>query len=177
MCGKFTIVTENGAEKDVYPGGKSELYLQKAQTLIKSEMIWGFTRQNGCGLIFNARAETVTRKAIFSKLFYECRVAVPAVAFSEWSERRENGRKQEYRFESASGERLYLAGIARRDDPQRFAVLTTEASFSKGIHPRFPIVLSESEFKPYLRDTEYAELLLSSIPKELNKVALPLKRF
>lgn len=177
MCGKFTIVTESGAEKDVYPGGRSALYLQQAQNLIKTEMVWGFTRRNGCGLIFNARAETVTRKAIFSKLFYESRVAVPAVAFSEWSERRENGRKQEYRFKSQTGERLYLAGIALRDDPPRFAVLTTEASFNREIHPRFPLVLSESEYEPYLRDTEYAELLLSSVPKELNKIALPLNRF
>lgn len=177
MCGKFTVITENGIKKDVYPGGSSELYLQKAQKPIKSEMIWGFPRQNGCGLIFNARAETVTQKAIFSESFYNRRVAVPIVGFSEWSERRENGKKQEYRFESETGERLYLAGVARQSTPARFVVLTTEAKSSKEIHPRFPLVLSECELKPYLRDTHYAELLLSSFPKELNKTALPLKYF
>jgi len=128
---------------------------------------WGF-QMSGGNLVYNARQETALSKEIFSNCFRTARCIVPAHSFYEWDKDRNC-----FQFSPDSQELLYFAGLFRvRAEQTEVVILTTHSSGVVGeIHHRMPLILDETQLRPWLYDRSVSEQLLSqgiiSLKKEI----------
>ena len=121
----------------------------KGSIIGASEMSWGFSNPAKKGLIINARAETAREKITFADSIARRRCVIPASGFYEW-----DPYKARYRFTSADGGLLLLAGFYRKEQGlPRFTVLTTEANESMiKVHDRMPVMIRREEIRPWIED-------------------------
>lgn len=89
---------------------------------------------------------------------------IPSSGFYEWDRY-----KSKYRFTSADGGILLLAGFYREEqDKPRFTILTTEANDSMiNIHDRMPLMISRNEISSWIDDDSRLPDFLSRRQTEL----------
>lgn len=129
---------------------------------------WGYPGTQECGVIFNARVESVRQKKMFSAGIEYHRAVIPAKHFYEWNSRREKNR-----FCRFDGRPLFLAGFFDiLDQEERFVILTTQANESmRKVHDRMPLVLEESQLTDWLWDNGSMAGILRQVPVLLKRQA------
>lgn len=148
---------------DVAPSCSAPVLISRGDKVVGDLQKWGLPGRNG-HLIINARAESVTQKAMFRRSIAGRRCVIPATAFYEW-----DSSHRPYLF-TVPGSPLWLAGIYDCvEDVNCFVILTTapNASVSK-IHDRMPLTLLRDEIRPWLTDPEAALALLARAPAPLH---------
>ena len=120
-------------------------------------MTWGIPRNDGKGLVINARSETAMTLPMFQSSMLHRRCLIPARAFYEW-----DSQKNKITFSLPEQKVIYLAGIYDViDGRHRYTILTTEANASVArFHDRLPVILSQEAWKPWLFDSDAAEQLV-----------------
>jgi putative SOS response-associated peptidase YedK len=132
--------------------------------------------------MINARSETVAEKPSFRKAFVTRRCLVISDGYYEW--KTDGKAKQPYLIEHADGEVFAMAGLweenrkAAKSTESNEAIsiktctiLTTSGNdFTRDIHDRMPVILSEKDYDRWLdpanHDTESLQSLLASAPNE-----------
>jgi putative SOS response-associated peptidase YedK len=119
-------------------------------------------------LMFNARAETVASKPVFSEAFTSRRVGVVAEGYYEW--RRTPGTKlQPFFIHRTDGAPLVFAGLWEswtRDSRtlRSSAIITTAAgSDTEAVHDRMPVVLETDTLDLWLDRSEDDRDVLESL--------------
>ncbi len=133
--------------------------------------------------MINARSETVAEKPSFRHAFGSRRCLVISDGYYEW--RTEGKTKQPYLIEHADGEVFAMAGLWEENykavknaetneaaSIKTCTILTTAGNeFTRDIHDRMPVILSDNEFDRWLdpanHDTDSLQSLLVSAPNEL----------
>lgn len=152
----------------VFPSQKAIVIMGKDRCLEGEQMIWGFPRFDGRGLMINARAETALERRSFRESILNRRCVIPAKGFWEW-----NQSKERFAFERPDSETLFMAGCYDCFEGQeRFVILTTEANPSvKPVHERMPLVLERSELEDWVTDDSSPEYFLHKTPVLLKREA------
>ena len=147
----------------------------KTNGLRLEEMNWGFPRNQGSGLLINARAETVLERKMFRENVRRRRCIIPAKWFYEW-----DAEKNKVSFMRVEEPVLYMAGFyGCFQDEERFIILTTQANDSvRPVHHRMPVILEKNELKSWMclgtsQEEQRQDDVLKSI---LNKIPPMLKR-
>jgi putative SOS response-associated peptidase YedK len=132
--------------------------------------------------LINARSETVAQKPAFRQAFRGRRCLIPADGFYEWKEEEgaTDGKasKRPYWIHRGAGELFAFAGLWERwappegDPLHTFTILTTQAAEAiRGIHPRMPLILHPSSWRPWLHPEtgpeELQGLLKPHVPEDL----------
>lgn len=139
---------------DVYPSQQAPIF--KADSTLPLYVKWGFDGPYGKQLLINARAETITEKPFFADDFARSRCVIPCSGFYEWDDD-----KNKHLFVQADGGVLYLAGFCKRQDTERFIILTKPATMPVAeYHHRTPILLDKTDIADYLNNTEFAKRTL-----------------
>ena len=146
---------------------------------------WAKERK-GASKMINARAETITEKSMFAKLFSTRRCIIPADGFYEWMTldpvigAKKPG-KQPYFISRLDGEVLAMAGIwtswrdpagAPGERLHSTSVITTIANETmQPLHDRMPVLLPVSAWKTWLdpaqTNADDLQRFLTPAPKEL----------
>ena len=178
MCGRYYIDEETEREirklvgdvdrtlgamaaGDVRPSQSAAVVRGDCRRLAAGQMIWGFPRFDGKGLLINARAETALEKRSFRESVRYRRCIIPARGFYEW-----NSRKEKYTFEYPGSPVIFMAGCYNMFDGQnRFVILTTDANPSVApVHSRMPLVLDRTELEDWVLNDAAAEGMLHKVP-------------
>ena len=114
---------------------------------------------------FNARAETVSEKAMFQSAFKSRRCIIPATGFYEWTGA--PGDKMPHYFSSLSGELLAFAGLwdCWRDPESGERILSATIivgpanEWMARFHDRAPTILAKENFDAWLAGDDAAALL------------------
>lgn len=108
---------------------------------------------------FNARAETLSKNAVWREPFKKRRCLVPADGFYEWKKLDDSKKpaRQPFAIRLAEGEALAFAGLwdAWKDADgnwlQSFAIITTEANeIMQPIHNRMPVIVAQRDWEEWL---------------------------
>lgn len=152
----------------VFPSQKAMVINGKEHHLEAEQMIWGFPRFDGKGLLINARAETAVERRTFRESVLHRRCVIPAKGFWEW-----NKSKEKFSFERQDSQVMFMAGCYDCFDGQdRFVILTTEANSSvKSVHDRMPLILEQNELEDWVTDDSAAEYFLHKTPALLVREA------
>lgn len=152
----------------VFPSQKAMVIMGKERHLEAEQMIWGFPRFDGKGLLINARAETAVERRTFRESVLHRRCVIPAKGFWEW-----NKSKEKFSFERQDSSVMFMAGCYDCFKGQeRFIILTTEANSSvKSVHDRMPLILERSELEDWVTDDSVAEYFLHKTPALLEREA------
>lgn len=112
-------------------------------------MHWGYTLSDG-KLLFNARSETATEKAMFKDGMSQRRCLIPATCYFEWEHRGKD--KIKYAIAPEGSRMIYLAGIYRKEGNRAAcAILTREPAESIAfIHNRMPVILPAEAVSDWL---------------------------
>ena len=106
----------------------------------------------------NAKAETLTKSAMWRVPFQRRRCLVPADGFYEWK-KLDAKNKQPYAFQMASGKAFAFAGLwdAWKDPAQgdawlqSFTIITTDPNELTGtVHTRMPVILEPRDYDRWL---------------------------
>lgn len=153
---------------DIRPTQQAPVITMADGALRLSGQRWGYPGLQGRGVIFNARAESVKEKKLFSGGINSRRAVIPASRFYEWSPAREKNT-----FCRRDGKTLFLAGFYDLfENEERFVILTTAANESmQRIHDRMPLVLEREQLKAWCTDTEAADEILHQTPVLLKRQA------
>ena len=89
----------------VFPSQKAMVIMGKERHLEAEQMIWGFPRFDGKGLLINARAETAVERRTFRESVLHRRCVIPAKGFWEW-----NKSKEKFSFERQDSSVMFMAG-------------------------------------------------------------------
>ena len=161
MCGRVWLVPETDLEKyqkiladkfsqeilklwkktgEFYP---SDLLLTIDNRNNVTLMKWGYDIFNR--KVINTRIESIRDKKIYTSDYISHRCLIPASGFYEWDH---NKRKCYFHTDDNI---FYLAGIYQETDGiEQCSILTKEATSTKGIHDRIPIVLTRKDAASYL---------------------------
>lgn len=148
------------------PGCRAPSFICENGRYHDVEMKWGFTAPNS-KLVFNARAETLGDKTMFSKASGCRRCAVPASGYYEWRK----ADKQKFSIVPADHTSIiYFAGLYRvESDGYHFTIVTQNASkeISK-IHNRMPLMLCSNEAAgAWLHEAETENFLQNEISLDI----------
>lgn len=159
---------KTAASAAVCPSQKAMVIMGRERHLEAEQMIWGFPRFDGRGLLINARAETAAERRTFRECVLHRRCVIPAKGFWEW-----NKSKEKFSFERQDSQVMFMAGYYDCFDGQdRFVILTTEANPSvKPVHDRMPLILEQSELEDWVTDDSAAEYFLQKTPVLLEREA------
>lgn len=91
---------------DVHPADLAPVLMGDYGRLVASWKRWEYPRFEGKQVIFNARAESVMEKRLFSNGIYHQRIVIPGTWFYEW-----NQSKEKYAFLRPDSAVLYMAGF------------------------------------------------------------------
>ena len=118
---------------------------------------WGFTSSHGMRKApINARIETADEKPVFRRSMRTARMAAPATGWYEWLASPVG--RHPYHHALTSGEIMWLAGLLHPEGLEGFALLTQDAAASIAhVHPRMPVVLSETELRAWLTEGRIPE--------------------
>jgi len=144
------IVTEGGQRKiDFFQWG-----------LVPS---WAKDPSVGINMI-NARSETVAEKPSFRSAFRHRRCLIPADGFYEW--KGEKNQKQAYFIHRPDGHPIAMAGLYEEwetpDEIRRTCTILTcpPNEVMLELHDRMPVILSPSDFEPWLETPEEERMSL-----------------
>ena len=153
---------------EIFPGDTAPLILARQGRIVPVPAVFGFPGFQGSRLLINARAETAAEKKTFAACLNGRRAIVPATGFYEWSH---DSQKVKYRFTAELAPVMYLCGLYQIIEGQfHFVILTRAANASmKEIHDRMPVIVSESEVRPYLTDRSAADAILKSAAPTLRR--------
>ena len=151
---------------DCYPGAESSGIVMEEGDLARVDLLWGVDVSWKRGLVFNARIESaLSGSGLWSEAVENGRCIVPVRAFYETRnvDGGTGGRKPQYRFASAGGTALLLAGLRLGD---RFVLVTCEPDAVVGrVHSRMPLSLTAPEALAWLdRSTDARDLLARHVP-------------
>lgn len=135
---------------------------------------WTIEDKDNSGMMrrtINAKAETVSRVAMFKEAFFTDRVLIPATGFFEWDV---NKQKHEFTFDEPI---FAFGGIARdceiKGETKRCGVILTTGANDvvRPIHVkgRMPVVIHKYDYQRWLNpDTPFAELrqMMQPLPNE-----------
>ena len=176
MCGRYYVDDETAREirrlvlkldqrmrresdqtAAVFPSQKATVITGRERHMEAEQMIWGFPRFDGKGILINARAETAVERRTFKESVLHRRCVIPAKGFWEW-----NKSKEKFSFERTDSQVMFMAGCYDCFDGQeRFVILTTEANPSvKPVHDRMPLILERSELEDWVTDDNAVEYFL-----------------
>nr|WP_232325810.1 SOS response-associated peptidase family protein [Adlercreutzia rubneri] len=148
--------------------------------LTRVDLLWGVDVSWKRGLVFNARIESaLSGSGLWSEAVENGRCIVPVRAFYETRnvDGGTGGRKPQYRFASAGGTALLLAGLRLGD---RFVLVTCEPDAVVGrVHSRMPLSLTAPEALAWLdRSTDARDLLArhAPVPLEAQEEPAPTRR-
>jgi putative SOS response-associated peptidase YedK len=112
---------------------------------------------------FNAKAETLTDRAMFKGAVAKQRCVVPADAFYEWAPAPKTGparRKQPFCFRAPASGLLLLGGLWEQWRPRgdssaeplfTCTIITTDANdLVKAVHDRMPVMIAEQDLAEWL---------------------------
>ena len=120
-------------------------------------MAWGLVVGQAATPMINARAETLTDRAVFRDAYERRRCLIPADGFYEWET--VGGAKQPYVFSPLDSRPLGFAGIYRRGT---CAIVTTAARPPVDrLHDRMPVVVARDDWDAWLDPTADARELRS----------------
>jgi putative SOS response-associated peptidase YedK len=168
------------------------LVWENNQTVLK-EMRWGLIpgwwKDEKIGdKLTNARAETLTEKPSFKKLFQTQRCLIPADGYFEWQ--KSGTSKIPFRFTMADDRFFCMAGLWERwirphqegelglDDTgpnlnqiiESFTIITTEPNLMAAkVHNRMPVILGPEHYSWWLEpkfEPEFLKTLLRPFPAE-----------
>ena len=156
------------ASTAVFPSQKAMVIMGRERHLEAEQMVWGFPRFDGRGLLINARSETAAERRTFKERVLHRRCVIPAKGFWEW-----NKSKEKFSFERRDSQVMFMAGCYDCFDGQeRFVILTTEANPSvKPVHDRMPLILERNELEGWVTDDGAAEHFLHKTPVLLEREA------
>lgn len=158
------------AETDIHPTDEAPVLLAAGGRLDCAWLRWGFPvqRDQGKGLVINARCESAAGKPMFREGIRHRRIAIPAVGFYEWNQGRDK-----YFFQGKDGKPLFMAGCCRRyEDGEHFVILTTGANPSmQPVHDRMPLLLERSEAVDWILDNSRTDEILRKTPPLLERSA------
>lgn len=159
---------QTAASAAVFPSQKAMVIMGRERHLEAEQMVWGFPRFDGRGLLINARAETAAERRTFRESVLHRRCVIPAKGFWEW-----NKSKEKFSFERRDSQVMFMAGCYDCFDGQdRFVILTTEANPSvKPVHDRMPLILERNELEDWVTDDSAAEYFLHKTPALLEREA------
>ena len=162
------ICSESNQTAAVLPSQKATVITGRGRHLEAEQMIWGFPRFDGRGILINARAETAIERHTFKESVLHRRCVIPAKGFWEW-----NKSKEKFSFERPDSPVLFMAGCYDCIDGQnRFVILTTEANSSvKPVHDRMPLILERNELESWVTDDNAVEYFLHKTPALLERDA------
>ncbi len=114
---------------------------------------------------FNARPETVADKPMFRDAFARHRCVIPASGYYEWLKRSDG--RQPYFISAPDGGVLSFAGLWDRwKNPETgepvisCTIIVTDANaLTRSIHDRMPVVLDNTDIRPWLNGEAGTELL------------------
>ena len=153
--------------------------------LTRVDLLWGVDVSWKRGLVFNARIESalsgsaLSGSGLWSEAVENGRCIVPVRAFYETRnvEGGTGSRKPQYRFSSADGTALLLAGLRLGD---RFVLVTCEPDAVVGrVHSRMPLSLTAPEALAWLDSSTNARDLLAHhapVPLESQEESAPTNR-
>ena len=152
---------------DVTPGNVAAVIANSRQLRPQPfGMLWGYRLSNG-KLIYNARSETASEKALFADGMHQRRCLIPAAHYYEW-QKTEAG-KEPFLFYPKGKRGLLLAGIYRFENKQPvFSVLTrAPAEEIAHIHDRMPVILPKEACSDWLNPRYQAGELLKAAVTDL----------
>jgi putative SOS response-associated peptidase YedK len=188
MCGRFTLTTplsqlkqqfeaegtiEHTASYNIAPSQDVVVDKHENDSNCLLLMRWGlipaWLRQEDISSKWiNARAETITEKPLFSRLFKNRRCLIPSDGFYEWQQ--QGGNKQPFYIHKKSGEPFAFAGLWdqwRSIDGkviESCTIITTEANDAiRPIHSRMPVILAKSQYQEWLQASKPESFLLSML--------------
>ncbi len=188
MCGRYSLAPDESAEiarivaqvqsrfgaasirtGEVFPTNPAPVLLAENEKMAPRPMNWGFPSFKGKGVIINARGETTLDKPMFRKSLLERRCVVPTTGFYEWDKQ-----KNKFRFRLPGRDALYLAGLWNSlQGEERFVVLTTAPNDTIiNVHDRMPVLLTQDELLPWLRDTGMAAEKVTARQPALEHIAV-----
>ena len=153
-------------ERDIYPTDEALVITGDEQGLLLTSKNWGYPGIQGKGVIFNARAESVMEKKLFSEGIHHHRAIIPAKHFYEW-----NKNKEKNTFTRKDADVLYMAGFYDLfDGKERFVILTTDANESmKPVHDRMPLILEKDQLKDWIQEENQVKEFLKQTPVLLDR--------
>ncbi|EST52352.1 hypothetical protein T458_15325 [Brevibacillus panacihumi W25] len=189
MCGRFTLATnpdslmlrfqievipfEWQARYNIAPGQNIPAIIEDRGQRRIGQLQWGLVPSwasdaKGGSKMINARAETLTDKPAFRRLFERKRCLIPADGFYEWQQGPKGRRPM--RIMMRSGEPFAFAGLYDTwtcADGQKLhtcTIITTQPnSVVADIHDRMPVILNQED-EPFWLDRErYDAALLQSL--------------
>ncbi len=118
-------------------------------------MHWGYLLFNR--KIINTRIESIRDKQLYSNDFACHRCLIPASGFYEW-----DSEKRKCYFHT-SDKIMYLAGIYQETDGlPNCSIITRQATSTRHIHDRIPVVLNRQQAADYLNRADIDALLETS---------------
>ena len=187
MCGRYYVDDETAREirrlalkldqrmrreadqtAAIFPSQKATVITGRERHMEAEQMIWGFPRFDGRGILINARAETAVERRTFKESVLHRRCVIPAKGFWEW-----NKSKEKFSFERPDSQVMFMAGCYDCfDGKERFVILTTEANSSvKPVHDRMPLILERNELEVWVTDDNAVEYFLHKTPALLERDA------
>jgi len=189
MCGRFArintakeineifnldqIEIELGPSYNIAPTQDVAVIIENGSSVLTA-MRWGlipfWAKDTAIGSkLINARAETVDGKPSFKYSFQKRRCLIVANGFYEWQKLGSN--KTPYYVHLKDKHLFCFAGIYdnwKSPDGEKItscSIITTEASDNlKNIHPRMPVILSESSFSMWFNNNDINTLKQLLIP-------------
>ncbi|MGE7271710.1 SOS response-associated peptidase [Brevibacillus panacihumi] len=189
MCGRFTFVVSPDEimerfeldsipfdlppRYNIAPGQNIPAIIEdKGQRRI-GQLRWGLVPSwasdaKGGYKMINARAETLTEKPAFRRLFERKRCLIPADGFFEWQQRPSG--KQPMRIMMRNGEPFAFAGLfdtwssPEGEKIHTCTIITTRPNeVVKDIHDRMPVILRQEDEAIWLDRKRYDASLLQSL--------------
>ena len=159
MCGRYGVEDRDG-EREIFPGQRA---CARCADGVR-EMVWGFRRLSGHGVLVNARAETAGLKSTFAPCLQAGRCIVDASCFFEWRHAQGAARGEKYRVARADAEPLHMAAL--HDGNGHFVILTQAANEQMApLHDRMPVLLHTPELETlWLQSADMAQAVLDSLP-------------
>lgn len=178
-CARYEFSGEGGGEKiavlleqmekqypgryktgEICPGDSAPGIIARRDRLVPVPAVFGFPGFGDGRLLLNARSETAGEKRTFAEALRERRILLPAVGFFEWGR---DPARTKYRFTPEGAPVFFLCGLyGVFEDCLRFVILTRPANGSMiGTHDRMPVLVGESQVRPYLTDLDAARALIA----------------
>ena len=178
MCGRYNFSSEVHDDKmsalmdvmerkypgqykmgEIFPGDAAPAIISRQEKIVPVPAVFGFPGFQDGKLLINARGETAAQKKTFSDSLKERRVILPATGFYEW-----DTAKTKYLFTISALPVIYLCGLYKIIEGQFHFVILTRAANESMIetHDRMPVIVKETEVRPYLTDFSAAEEIIAN---------------
>ena len=185
MCVKYSITLDRSDERisalsdrmeknfpgrysvgEIWPGTAAPSIVRHEDRITAVPATFGVPAFGNGKLLINARSETASLKKTFRENLRTHRILLPSTGFYERD--REQKNKMVF-FVPEDGKTVYLCGLYFiMDGKIRFVILTREANeVVSEFHDRMPVIVDETQVRPWLTDLSAAEQLLAAPAPQL----------